>query len=507
MALKEKQFTKLKKLNTRKMKKLVMLAAALIAAAAAFGQGYELTFKTKVTTDTMQYLAQHFRDKFIFVDSCRVNNGTATFKGRRNLETGVYCLLNSEKKKILDVMIDDSRKFAVNYEMPFSNATTVVTGSKANQSMFDYMARQDAAHKQAKDIEEEKKNAKTDAEKDAIQKKMDKLSEEMIAFQNNYFEQTKKYKFTQLISKFDNIDVPQDLSREDQVVYFRRHYWDKLDLSDHSLIYTPQLFDKVNFYFFGVLYYQPIDSLTYYGDLFLHKIENDSTMMRYVMEFITPRYERSTKKVGWDQMFVHLVEQYYLKGKCPWATEGELYNKRGTVDFLKSSLIGAPGPELFMADTNQSTNSADWISSHRFPQKYVMLWFWDPDCHHCQEQTAELKILYDSLTRVGNKIFEVYAVGFEADVPKWKKYVREHELPFVNVGGINVNIDYQAAYNVHGAPTMILLNADRKIIMNKNIPTDSVLPFIEQYEKEHPEEANRQPSKWMLEGQRLYGKK
>ena len=153
-----------------------------------------------------------------------------------------------------------------------------------------------------------------------------------------------------------------------------------------------------------------------------------------------------------------------------------------------------------MADTNQSPNPADWISSHAFPQKYVMLWFWDPDCNHCKKQTAELIVLYDSLKAAGNQVFEVYAVGYEADVDKWKRYVRQHKLPFVNVGGSNVNIDYQEAYNVHGAPTMILLDADRRIIMNKTLPTKEVLPFIERYERLHPEQKDRQPSYWQLEG-------
>ena len=79
-------------------------------------------------------------------------------------------------------------------------------------------------------------------------------------------------------------------------------------------------------------------------------------------------------------------------------------------------------------------------------------------------------------------------MGFEADVAKWKKYVREHELPFVNVGGSNVNIDYQVAYNVHGAPTMIILNEERRIIMNKVIATKEILPFLKRYEEQREKE-------------------
>jgi thiol-disulfide isomerase/thioredoxin len=213
-------------------------------------------------------------------------------------------------------------------------------------------------------------------------------------------------------------------------------------------------------------------------------------MMRYFMDYIMPKYYRSTKNIGWDATWCHLVRRYYLSGKCPWASQSELTNKRKSVEFLEQSLIGAIGQELYMADTNQSPDPKDWISSHRFPQKYVILWFWDPDCHHCQEQTTTLKALYDSLSAAGNKIFEVYAIGFESDVAKWKKYVREHELPFVNVGGTNVNIDYQVAYNVHGAPTMIILNEERRIIMNKVLATKEILPFLKRYEENRAKKKN-----------------
>jgi hypothetical protein len=51
------------------------------------------------------------------------------------------------------------------------------------------------------------------------------------------------------------------------------------------------------------------------------------------------------------------------------------------------------------------------------------------------------------------------------------------------VGGPNVNIDYQEAYNVHSAPTMIILNERRDIIMNKVLPAKMLLQFLDNYEK------------------------
>ncbi|MCR5065523.1 MAG: DUF5106 domain-containing protein [Bacteroidales bacterium] len=480
---------------------LIILIPVLVSA-----QNYKIEFTSPSITDAQKYyIGQHFRDTFILVDSVQAKKSELVFAGKKNLETGVYTLLNKEKKKIFDFMVDDSRKFSIAFDEKHSNAGMKVTGSKANTLMFQYMAKLDWANELGKSINERKKDP---AQKKAADKDMDELTKTMKNYEEDYVKSNKQYRFTHLVDMSKRVEVPDKIpagSKDTnlqlwQAIYYRTHFWDHVDLTDHSLIYTPQLFDKMNYYFFGVLYYQDADTITRYAHLVLDRIVNDSTMLSYFLEFLTPRYERSTKNIGWDQVFVNLVKDYYLAGKCPWATKANLTNKRQTIEYLSHSLIGAMGQELLMADTNQSPDPKDWISSHAFPQKYVMLWFWDPDCNHCKKQTAELKTLYDSLSATGNKIFEVYAVGYESDTHKWINYVEKHQLPFVNVGGSNVNIDYQEAYNVHGAPTMILLNADRQIIMNKTLPTKSVLPFIEQYEKDHPEQANRPPSQWQIEG-------
>ena len=458
----------------------------------ANAQKYEMTFviPKEGQPDSILYIGQHYRDHFVVLDSAIVRQRTSrgekdsyTFAGKYKWETGIYALLTREaKKSIIDFTIDGSQRFTI-YLTPsheVKDPVRDIVGSPANQVMFTYSNKLEEAKRRVRDIDQRKKSADAKVKEEA-ENDMKLLTKEMIDFENNYFEENKQYRYIQLVNMFNGPEVPEEV--EDKTAYYLTHYWDGVELSDHSLVYTPDLFNKMNYYFFGTLYRADKDTICKYADNILHRIENDTLMMRYFMDYIMPRYYRSTKNIGWDAVWCYLVRQYYLTGKCGWASPSEISNKRQSVEFLEKSLIGARGAELWMADTNQSADPKDWISSHRFPQKYVILWFWDPDCHHCQEQTETLKELYDSLSAAGNKIFEVYAVGYEADVAKWKKYVRDHQLPFVNVGGSNVNIDYQEAYNVHGAPTMIILNEERRIIMNKVLPTKSILPFLKGYEE------------------------
>ena len=464
----------------------IITLLALLLSPTLKAQKYEMTFiiPNAEQKDSILYIGQHYRDQFRVLDSALVGkNNTYTFSGKHKWETGIYALIQKDvKKSLIDFTIDGSQRFTIRLtpSNEVADPQKDISGSPANQVMHTYLNKLQEVRKRVRDIEQRKKSSDVQVKKEA-EHDMELLTKEMTAFENSYLKENNKYLFIRLTDMFNGPDVPDEV--EDKTTYYLTHYWDDVDLKDHSLVNTPDLFNKMNYYFFGSLFHADKDTICKYADNVLHKIENDTLMLRYFLDYIMPKYYRSTKNIGWDAVWCYLVREYYLSGKCSWALPSEIANKRQSVEFLEKSLIGAMGAELWMADTNQSSNPKDWISSHRFPQKYVILWFWDPDCHHCQEQTATLKALYDSLSAVGNKIFEVYAVGYEADVNKWKKYVREHELPFVNVGGSNVNIDYQEAYNVHGAPTMIILNEERRIIMNKVLPTKSILPFLKRYEE------------------------
>ena len=478
---------------------MILLMGLALGASA---QRYSFTFKIDDCTDTMLYIGRHFRDVATPVDSARLKGGVYVFCGKRHWDRGVYALLRQDRRTQMgDFCIDESKKFTISGDAKLSAATVTVKGCKANAQMFDYIATEKAAKREMDDIRQRMKDPATKAQAEADEQA---LIARIEAYEATALNPQNPNIFFDLQAACDPREVPDSV--EDKPTWYRHHYWDALfetisSTKGHALhtannrhstlLHSPQLFNKMNYYFFNVLYYADSDTISSDIDRLAQRIGDDTALLRYIFDFIEPRYFRSTRNVGWDAVWCHLAGEYYLKGRCPWASEGTLHNMRYNYERIRQSLIGAHGQELWMADTNQSSDPKDWISSHRFPTRYVILWFWDPDCHHCQEQSEELKKLYDEMVAKGEKRFEIYGVGYESDVEKWKKYVREHDFKWVNVGGTNVNIDYQEAYNVHGAPTMIILNERRDIIMNKVLPAKNLMQFLDNYEKRGNKETRR----------------
>ena len=71
--------------------------------------GHEIKINLKNCKDTIAYLAYYQFDKLYISDTCKkVINGNIVFKGKKNLDKGVYFLLSQEKGNYFDFIIDEN---------------------------------------------------------------------------------------------------------------------------------------------------------------------------------------------------------------------------------------------------------------------------------------------------------------------------------------------------------------------------------------------------------------
>ena len=102
------------------------------------------------------------------------------------------------------------------------------------------------------------------------------------------------------------------------------------------------------------------------------------------------------------------------------------------------------------------------------------------DCSHCKSATPKLVEFYNRLK--DSLDLEVFAVCMSADTVAWRKYVNDHNLPWVNVGGNVANIDFVQVYDVHSTPQIYVLDKQKKIIVKK-ISVDELENFMRRYDK------------------------
>jgi len=451
-------------------------------------KGYEITFHIKGASDPVIYMAIHHRGQLYLRDSASVvQKEKYIFKGEKRLDDGLYTLVSHRKTPYLDFILDKNQHFEYIIDTTMNPANFSVKNSPHNAEMLAFQVQTTKAKGMSKEFVEKIEKFKGEENVDSTeyyQNQLDNLDKEMKAYIKDLIERNPDYLFSKLQRAYQHIEIPDPPIRADgtidslfQIVYYRTHYWDNIDLSDRRMIYLPVLEPKYNDYIKRVLFYVEADTIIKYVDMFLEKTMVDSFMYRYFLDRLSTEFQGNN--IGYDAVFVHLVKENHLKGKATWIGEELLTKFRNRVRDLEKTLIGRKVPEIIMPDTS----GQKWISSHTLPYKYVILWFHDPACQTCKKESAKLKHLYDSLEFAGTRNFEVYSICNDKDIERWKKYVHEQQFKWINVGGNTANIDYREELNIISNPSFFILDENRVIILNKRIEMEMIPFFLEQHEK------------------------
>ncbi|MBP5710347.1 MAG: DUF5106 domain-containing protein [Bacteroidales bacterium] len=487
------------------MKKLVLFVIVALVSVSVFAQkgkktqtivGANLRFEITGAQDTMTYLVFHFRDKLMLKDSARATkSGVFIFKSETPYQEGLYMIVSQNKKPYLNFIMTAKQDFTMKCDTANDPMKIKVEGSPENDEMLRFEQKGTESRKLMTELKEqqanyEKKNNKKKADECKAQIKA--LDSVMTAFIWELIERNPDYLFSKLQKAYQQIEIPEPPVRQDGTIdsnfkfnYYLNHYFDNIDMTDSRLLYTPVIEPKLKEYFTKTLYYQPSDTICKYVDKALDMARPDSVFFRFMLEWITYRFE-SSKVIGHDAVFVHIAKENQLKGKATWLDEDMIKKYEKRVKNLEPVLIGKIAPEIIMPDTTQTDDYRRWYSSYRMTKPYVILWFYDPDCPTCNKETSKLKQVYDSLETAGVRNFDVYGVSADEDIARWKRYLKEKQVKWINVGGMKANIDYMHAYNIYesGTPSMIIFdNETKEIILNRRIEMSNIEEFLKQYEK------------------------
>ena len=456
-------------------------------------QDSEIKFVLKGIPDTMLYIATYYADKNYMYDTLYVSKKepyTFIMKKDSLVPRGIYLLASQNKVKYMDFVIDSSFSFTAIAENINPDAIDIMNnirfiGSPENEIMLKFMHKMSDYQRNIITINNDiKKEEELDnPNQNFIEKQKEqrlKYRDSMIAFQTEYIDLHRNSLFgkAQLVTR--DIQIPEPPRNQDGSLvdsnfgyyYYVNHYWNNIDLQESAILNTPVFYQKLQYYYDDVI--PPlVDSLIKYTDILIAKTKGNTELYKYIIWYVTNKYERSNY-VAHDAVFVHMVKEYYAKGCCPWTNEAVLERMINQAEKLSHILIGQKAPELYMPDTNDI-----FRSNYESKRKYTIMWFWDLNCGHCKSATPKLVDFYnrahDSLD------FEVYAICMTTDIQKWKERIIEKQMPWINVGGNKANMDYRIVYDVQTTPVIFVLDKDKNIIVKK-IGIDELENFIRNYD-------------------------
>ncbi|PWK29442.1 peroxiredoxin [Arcicella aurantiaca] len=471
--------------------KILSISLLVIFTNVVFGQtkeGFSIKGKVRGIKDTTVFLAHYFGyNQQVIKDTAQVDSqGNFHFVGEKTLPEGLY-LISLPKGKYMDIVVGNQ---AFSFETDTTNLITKmkVTGSKENELFFKFQ--QDMASKfdEMKVLEMERKmnNSMLAAGK------IKRLQAEVTQFQKDWLKTTEGTFVNKLIKASQEPEIPPlgkpMLTKADttayyqyQFNYYKKHFWDNVDLTDDRLIRTPFLQKKIERYF-DDLTAQTSDSIAKESDVVLARAKGRD-VRRYVIYKIASTYE-NPKILGTDGAFVHIAEKYYIGEPALWDTS-TVRKMKERITVLKPLLIGKTLPDMYLTDTLGKE-----IVIPKLDASYTILFIYDPDCGHCRESAPKLAKAYQGLKA---KNVKVIAASIDRTPTKWKKFIQEFKLQEL-IHGIDIHknqqtgkeeyyTDFKNSFDVYATPVVYVLDKDKKIIA-KRLPVEQLEDFIDFHRKQ-----------------------
>lgn len=358
-----------------------------------------------------------------------------------------------------------------------------IKGSPENVLFYNYLNFINQKQKEVMPLRDALKAAKNNKDSTKLlQDKINKINEDVKNYKLKLIADNPNTLLAKVHKSSQDPDIPEAPllanGKKDSTFayrYYKAHYWDNIDFSDDRILRTPVFHNKLEQYITNMISPHP-DSIMKEVDALVEKARANKEMFKYVLWYLTRNYETS-KVMGYDAVFVHLVERYYMTNQAYWVNPTVLENISKRAKILGPILIGKQAPNLIMLDTNNVP-----VSLHHINAKFTLIFFWDPECGHCVKEMPKVQKFYNDFKDKYN--IEVFAVCTDTSLVKWKSYIKKNNLNWINVDGPRaLTKDFHDLYDIYSTPVLFLLN-DKKEIIAKRLAADQLEGFIENYVKQ-----------------------
>lgn len=455
---------------------------AIFTLVKAANDGYLIRFQVKGMKDTICLIATYYGSGTYVKDTVKVDAaGRFSFKASADYPKGIYLAVINDKS-YFEFIINNDRKFSMETDRMDLSGKMVITGSPDNRLFYDYLKYNKTRYNEIQALQKRIVRGKTSNDSiKLINEQSEAISKDIIRYKLDIAEKQPSTFVAFLINAMREPEVPEipilPNGRKDSTFayhYIKAHFWDGTDFTDDRLLRTPVFDNKLKKYFDKILYQNP-DTLIKETDILIEKARPNPEMFKYLVWYATYHSENS-EIMGFDKIFVHVVDTYYLMHQATWERPVVVENLIKKANRLRPLLIGQIAPNMVMLDTNNQP-----VSMYSVKSNYLIIFFWSPDCGHCEEEIPKMKDFYEKQKdSLGLKIF---SICIDSSLVKWKTSIRKKKMDWINVDGPRtLTGDYHDQYDVSTTPVMYILNS-RKEIIAKRLGPEQLPQFFLNYFK------------------------
>jgi len=417
-----------------------------------------------------------FNEQQYLADSARMDaNGQVILKRSEPYKPGLLYLALKQGGAI-QLLITEDQTFEMTTNINDLAGAMQVTGSLDNEILYKSFKTEKVIQEKMNPLsqqmkalgKEDPKYQQLKAQRDIfIAERQNSLEALFQQYPNSFFTSFKKAGQNPTIKDIRNADG--SINEKAQVYAYRTEFWDNVDFSDERLLYTPVIANKLKRYINELTPQHP-DSIISSASFLVNKSLAYPEYFKYFANWITLNYDpKETTLMDPQAVYVYMIQNYFTKERAFWASSpAEIQGLQTRAYEMAASIVGKKGPNV-----TAKNPQGELKSLYDLKAPYLIVYIYNPDCEHCQEQTPRLVEFYKEWK---NKGIDVYAIVLDTDQQKWEQYIDKTGMTFTNVFDPTNKAIY-ATYYVDQTPELYVLNPDR-IIIGKNLKVNQIETII-----------------------------
>lgn len=427
--------------------------------------GFNLNVNILSQKNNMLYLGYYWKGTTYARDSVQLSTeGKASLSFSEEPAAGQYFIFIKPDFRI-DLLIDKGEndiQLFIN-EKDFTKST--VTGSNNTKLLWTYLN-----NIQKRDIERSKLEKQLEDSSITTQKRknlgveIQKLDENTQAYIQKTIKDNKDNWFGVFLKGMESVTLPYKQPKDGKEFqenreYGKLHFFDNIDLTDPRLWSTNYMNSYIDTYIQHWVDQVP-DSLANAASELVAKTKGNEFCFKEMLSKLTNESLKSLR-MGDENIWARLAEDYIFDKDVVWIDSAQNSELRKQYELIKNNRVGMKAHNLIL-----QTLEGEIINTNDIDAEYLLLYFYNPGCGHCQTATPEL---HDKLyAKYKDKGLKVVTINLNNDKEEWEKFVKSKNISdWINCADPEYKSQYWMYYDTSGVPAVFVLNKNKTIIAKK----------------------------------------
>lgn len=257
---------------------------------------------------------------------------------------------------------------------------------------------------------------------------------------------------------FEMVSVPSVITKpEERAAYLVTHYWDKFDFTDTALVHLPEITEQAASNYIDMMKYVPSATAASSIKNMMNKAAVDSTMFAYFVGLYEKYLYDPNSPMRDESLYIPVLEAIL---EAPVFDEVHKVRPAHLLEVALKNRIGEPATDFTytLADGKKGT-------LYRVKADYLLLFFYNPDCHACKEITDQLAASPVINAWIKDNKLKILAVYPDEDLDAWKNHISYMPASWINSYDSTVSLKNDEIYDLKAIPTLYLLDKDKKVIL------------------------------------------